>query len=61
MIKKRADQGFYYINSFTSNFLDPIQKPAPTKSVQLEAVHLEALLYLSANYLLSTWRSQTKD
>ena len=26
-------------------FLDPIQKRAPVRSVQLEAVYLEALLY----------------
>ena len=26
-------------------FLDPIQKRAPAKSVQLKAVYLEALLY----------------
>ena len=26
-------------------FLDPIQKRAPARSVQLEAVYLEALLY----------------
>ena len=35
MIKKRASQGF----------LDPIQKRALSRSVQLEAVYLEALLY----------------
>ena len=35
MIKKRASQGF----------LDPIQKRAVSRSVQLEAVYLEALLY----------------
>ena len=29
-------------------FLDPIQKRAPAKSVQLEAVYLEALLYLAS-------------
>ena len=34
-IKKRASQGF----------LDPIQKRALSRSVQLEAVYLEALLY----------------
>ena len=27
-------------------FLDPIQKRAPARSVQLEAVYLEALLYV---------------
>ena len=43
--KNRAAQGFHYINSFSSNFLDPIQKCAPARSVQLEAVYLEALLY----------------
>ena len=35
MIKKRASQGF----------LEPIQKRAVSRSVQLEAVYLEALLY----------------
>ena len=35
-IQKRASQGF----------LDPIQKRALSRSVQLEAVYLEALLYL---------------
>ena len=30
----------------TQIFLDPIQKRAPARSVQLEAVYLEALLYL---------------
>ena len=35
MIKKRASQGF----------LDPIQNRALSRSVQLEAVYLEALLY----------------
>ena len=35
MIQKRASQGF----------LDPIQKRALSRSVQLEAVYLEALLY----------------
>ena len=43
--KNRAAQGFYYINSFSSNILDPIQKRAPARSMQLEAVYLEALLY----------------
>ena len=42
--ENRAAQGFHYINSFISNFLDPIQKRAPARSVQLEAVYLEALL-----------------
>ena len=36
MIQKRASQGF----------LDPIQKRALSRSVQLEAVYLEALLYM---------------
>ena len=36
MIKKRASQ----------IFLDPIQKRALSRSVQLEAVYLEALLYI---------------
>ena len=38
MIQKRASQGF----------LDPIQKRALSRSVQLEAVYLEALLYTTA-------------
>ena len=42
--KNRAAQGFHYINSCISNFLDPIQKRALSRSVQLEAVYLEALL-----------------
>ena len=45
MIKKRASQGF----------LDPIQKRALSRSVQLEAVYLEALLYLSNFYFIVTW------
>ena len=43
--KNRAAQGFHYINSFISNFLDPIQKRAFARSMQLEAMYLEALLY----------------
>ena len=35
IVQKRASQ----------IFLDPIQKRAPARSVQLEAVYLEALLY----------------
>ena len=38
--KNRAAQGFYYINSFRSNIFGPY-----SRSVQLEAVYLEALLY----------------
>ena len=34
-------------------FLDPIQKRAPARSVQLEAVYLEALLYFVLNALCS--------
>ena len=40
MIQKRASQGF----------LDPIQKRALSRSVQLEAVYLEALLYSLSPY-----------
>ena len=40
MIQKRASQGF----------LDPIQKRALSRSVQLEAVYLEALLYARKLY-----------
>ena len=32
-------------------FLDPIQKRAPARSVQLEAVYLEALLYFVMEHL----------
>ena len=32
-------------------FLDPIQKRAPARSVQLKAVYLEALLYSAQNYI----------
>ena len=46
MIKNCAAQGFHYINLFISNVLDLIQKRAPARSVQLEAVYLEALLYV---------------
>ena len=42
MIQKRASQGF----------LDPIQKRALSRSVQLEAVYLEALLYKAIKNLL---------
>ena len=34
-------------------FLDPIQKRAPARFVQLEAVYLEALLYLAFECLFS--------
>ena len=40
MIQKRASQGF----------LDPIQKRALSRSVQLEAVYLKALLYTNSYY-----------
>ena len=43
MIQKRASQGF----------LDPIQKRALSRSVQLEAVYLEALLYPDFILILS--------
>ena len=42
--KNRAAQGFYYIRS-SQIFLDTIQKRAPARFVQLEAVYHEALLY----------------
>ena len=45
--ENRAAQGFHFINSFISIFLDPIQKCTPARSVQLKAVYLEALLYLT--------------
>ena len=49
MIQKRASQGF----------LDPIQKRARSRSVQLEAVYLEALLYQFFEALFSRlpWQS----
>ena len=54
LIRERQDYqndcavyGSHCINSFISIFLDPIQKRAPARSVQLEAVYLEALLYPS--------------
>ena len=47
--KNRAAQGFHYINSFSTIFLDSIQKRAPARSVQLETVYLEALLYVHWN------------
>ena len=47
MIKNRAAQGFYYMNSFMAQmFLDPIQKRALSRSVHLEAMYFEALLYV---------------
>ena len=42
-----------------SNFLDPIQKRAPARSVQLEAVYLEALLYCDPGHLVFTSRDLT--
>ena len=42
-IKKRASQGFF----------DPIQKCALSRSVQLEAVYFEALLYPEINQMIS--------
>ena len=44
MIQKRASQGF----------LDPIQKRALSRSVQLEAVYLEALLYTYVSIVPTT-------
>ena len=44
MVKKRASQ----------NFLDPIQKGASSRSVQLEAVQLNALLYSFSRDSLET-------
>ena len=43
--KIRVPKGSKYIISCISRFLDPIQKHALSRSVQLEAVYLEALLY----------------
>ena len=54
--KNRAAQGFHYINSFSSNFFEPIQKRAPARSVQLEAVYLVALLYF-LNQTKLTWNT----
>ena len=36
-------------------FLDPIQKRAPARSVQLEAVYLEALLYIRLDVNMKIW------
>ena len=45
-IKNRASQVTIYQKRASQGFLDPIQKRALSRSVQLEAVYLEALLYL---------------
>ena len=42
--KNHAAQGFYYLICSALIFLDTNQKRAPARSVQLEAVNLEALL-----------------
>ena len=42
--KKRASQATIYQKRASQGFLDPIQKRALSRSVQLEAVYLEALL-----------------
>ena len=43
----KSDEIYYLLNAFRlDKKLDPIQKRAPARSVQLEAVYLEALLYL---------------
>ena len=48
-MQKRASQVLIYQKIAQKRapqiFLDPIQKRAPARSVQLEAVYLEALLY----------------
>ena len=46
-LKNRAAQGFTTQIRLSQIFLDPIQKRAPARSVQLKAVYLEALLYLT--------------
>ena len=54
--KKRAAQGFHYINSCLSIFFDPIQKCTLSRSVQLEAVYFEALLYFcQLNWITCYW------
>ena len=49
--QKRASQVLIYQKNVQKRasqiFLDPIQKRAPARSVQLEAVYLEALLYIT--------------
>ena len=50
-IKKRASQGF----------LDPIQKHAFSKSMQLEALYLKALLYLIILSALKKGLGQQSD
>ena len=44
--KIRASQVKFTKKRVSQNFLDPIQKRALSRSVQLEAVYLEALLYV---------------
>ena len=59
MIKLEQLKGFYYINSFSPNIFGPNQKPGPGRSVQLEAVYLEALLYRGfspyANFIIANF------
>ena len=43
--KKCASQATIYQKSASQGFLDPIQKCALSRSVQLEVVYLETLLY----------------
>ena len=43
-LKKRASQATIYQKRASQGFVDPIQKRALSRSVQLEAVYLEALL-----------------
>ena len=46
LLKKRASQVWFIKKRASQGSLDPIQKRALSRSVQLEAVYLEALLYL---------------
>ena len=45
IVQKRAKTCKIVQKRASQTFLDPIQKRAPARSVQLEAVYLEALLY----------------
>ena len=46
IVQKRAKTCRNVQKRVSQIFLDPIQKRAPARSVQLEAVYLEALLYI---------------
>ena len=46
-VQKSAETGIKVQKRCISNFLDPIQKRASSRSLQLEAVQLKALLYFT--------------